>query len=93
MDIAVLFGWLASTFTTLIFLPQLVKAVTSKMTHDISMWMLIFSVIGNGFWFMHASLTLNYPLVTCASLIILLSIALIIFKYINDRKPAVLDSP
>lgn len=85
MDLTELFGWLASIFTTIIFLPQLIKAFRTKMTADISMWMLVLSVIGNGFWFAHASLSENMPLLVCASLIILISIVLIIFKYINER--------
>jgi len=85
MDQAELYGWLASIFTTIIFLPQLVKAFQTKMTNDISMLMLFFSVVGNGFWFAHASMISNMPLLVCASLIILISITLIIFKYFNER--------
>jgi len=85
MDQAELYGWLASIFTTIIFLPQLIKAFKTKMTNDISMWMLILSVIGNGFWAAHANLTNNLPLLVCASLIILISVTLIVFKYINER--------
>ena len=85
MDLAELFGWLASFFTTIIFIPQLTKAFITKLTDDISMWMLILSVIGNCFWFAHASLSSNMPLLVCASLIILISIILIVFKYLNER--------
>lgn len=86
MAMAELYGWLASIFTTIIFLPQLIKALKTKMTEDISMWMLILSVIGNGFWLAHASLINNRPLFVCASLIILISITLIVFKHTNERK-------
>ncbi len=86
MDIAELYGWFASVFTTIIFLPQLIKAFKTKMTDDISMWMLILSVIGNGFWLAHASLINNQPLLVCASLIIIISVTLIAFKYRNERK-------
>ena len=85
MDLTELLGWLASIFTTIIFLPQLIKAFRTKMTADISMWMLVFSIIGNVFWFAHAGLSENIPLLACAFLIILLSVILIIFKYINER--------
>lgn len=86
MNIAELFGWLASFFTTIIFLPQLIKAVKTKMTDDISMWMLILSLFGNSFWFAHASLIKNLPLLVCATLIILISTVLIVFKYTNERR-------
>ncbi len=86
MDIAELFGWLASIFTTIIFMPQLIKAIETKLTDDISMWMLILSVTGNAFWFAHASMMGNLPLLVCASLIILISMILIVFKYSNEQK-------
>jgi len=88
MDLTELFGWLASIFTTIIFLPQLIKAFKTKLTDDISMWMLILSVIGNSFWFAHASLSRNMPLLVCALLIIIISVTLIIFKYMNERDVA-----
>lgn len=89
MDIyAEVFGWLASFFTTIIFLPQLFKALKTKLTDDISMGMLILSVIGNSFWFAHASLMNNWPLLVCALLIIIISVTLILFKHHNEKKPA-----
>jgi len=85
MDQAELYGWLASFFTTVIFLPQLIKAFKTKMTNDISMWMLILSVLGNSFWTAHAALSNNMPLLVCATLIILISVTLIVFKFLNER--------
>lgn len=86
MDLAQLYGWLASFFTTVIFLPQLVKAFKTRQTNDISMWMLILSVLGNGFWAAHARLIDNLPLLVCAGLIIFISLTLIVFKFFNERE-------
>lgn len=86
MSQAELFGWLASIFTTIILVPQLIKALKTNLTHDISMWMLWLSVVGNGFWFLHALLMNNTPLLTSASLIILISFTLIVFKYLNEKQ-------
>lgn len=79
------FGWIASILTTLIFIPQLHKAFTTKKTKDISMLMLLLAVFGNAAWLVHASLTGNTPLVVCASLIICMSIVLIVFKINNEK--------
>lgn len=78
-------GWLASILTTLIFAPQLVKAFKTRMTNDISMLMLVLAVLGNASWFVHALMIGNMPLLVCASLIILMSLMLIVFKYNNER--------
>ena len=48
--------------------------------------MLVISVAGNAFWVLHASMTQNIPLIVGASLISLMSIVLIIFKYMYDTK-------
>lgn len=85
MALEEVFGWLAAVFTTLILAPQLFKAIYTRMTRDISMLMLILSVLGNASWLAHASLTSNAPLIACASIIIIMSATLIIFKYMNEK--------
>ncbi len=81
----VIFGWLASIFTTLILLPQIIKVIKSRRTRDVSMSMLILSTIGNGFWILHASITGNHPLLVGASLIFIMSLLLIILKFSFDK--------
>jgi MtN3 and saliva related transmembrane protein len=85
MLIEEIFGWIASVLTTLIFIPQIVKAFQTRQTKDISMLMMIIAVLGNAAWLVHASYTGNTPLIVCASLIIIMSIILIIFKYSNEK--------
>ncbi|MCK4705694.1 MAG: PQ-loop repeat-containing protein [Gammaproteobacteria bacterium] len=79
-------GWLAAIFTTLIFVPQLHKAFTTKKTQDLSMLMIVLAILGNSAWFVQALLTSNTPLMVCAVLIIIMSSILIYFKYHNDKK-------
>ncbi|MCK4674280.1 MAG: hypothetical protein KAT61_00065 [Gammaproteobacteria bacterium] len=86
MTIEVLFGWIASLLCTLILVPQIIKALKTRHTDDVSMSMLILSVMGNSFWIAHASMTQNTPLIVGAGLISLMSTTLIIFKYLFDEK-------
>lgn len=86
MPLEVLFGWTASFLCTLILVPQIMKALKTHHTDDVSMSMLIISVAGNGFWVAHASITQNVPLIVGAGLISVMSITLIIFKYLYDTK-------
>jgi MtN3 and saliva related transmembrane protein len=79
------FGWLASILTTLIFVPQLLKAFKTKMTKDLSMLMLVLAVLGNVCWLVHALLSENLPLIVCATLIIAMSMLLIVYKYNNEK--------
>ena len=80
-----IFGWLAAVFTTLIFVPQIIKAYGTGMTRDISMLMLFLAVIGNSFWLAQSILISNIPLIVTASLIIIMSVVLIRFKYMNEK--------
>ena len=86
MPLEVFFGWTASFLCTLILVPQIFKAMKTRHTDDVSMYMLIISVAGNGFWVLHASMTENIPLIVGAGLISCMSIILIIFKYMYDTK-------
>lgn len=80
LPLAALSGWLASFFCTLLLLPQIIKAWRTRHTRDVSMSMLVLSVLGNGFWVLHAALTGNTPLLVGAGLICLMSLTLIGFK-------------
>jgi MtN3 and saliva related transmembrane protein len=86
VSIELLFGWIASSLCTLILVPQIVKAFLTRHTDDLSMYMLILSVTGNAFWVAHATMTDNLPLIVGAGLISLMSVILIVFKYMFDTK-------
>lgn len=81
-----IFGWLGAAFVTIILVPQIIKAFKTKHTTDLSMLMLVFSALGNAFWGIHAALTVNVPLLVCATVIMLMSFVLIAFKYNNEKK-------
>ena len=86
MIIEQILGWLAAFFCTIILVPQIIKTFKTKHTGDLSMLMLIFSAIGNGFWGAHAAMTQNVPLMVGATLIMLMSFVLIFYKYNNEKK-------
>ena len=86
MIIEQVMGWLAAFFCTIILVPQIIKTFKTKHTDDLSMLMLIFSAIGNGFWTTHAAMTQNLPLTVGATLIMLMSFVLIAYKYNNEKK-------
>jgi len=86
MSLDVVFGWIASSLCTLILVPQIIKAIRTRHTDDVSMFMLVLSVAGNAFWVAHASMTQNIPLIVGGGLISVMSIVLIIFKYMFDTR-------
>ena len=86
MELEVIFGWTDSFLCTMLLVPQIIKALKTRHTDDVSMLMLVLSVAGNAFWVAHATLTQNIPLIVGAGLISLMSIILIISKYAYDTK-------
>lgn len=86
MAIEIIFGWLASFLCTFIMVPQIIKAFKTRHTDDVSMLMLVISVLGNFFWVAHALMTKNVPLVIGAGLIGVMSFVLIMAKYAFDSK-------
>lgn len=86
MTTEVLLGWIASMLCTLILVPQIIKAFKTRHTDDVSMFMLLLSVTGNAFWVAHATMTQNIPLIFGAGLISVMSIILIVFKHLFDKK-------
>ncbi len=86
MEISELSGWAASIITSMIFIPQLFKALRTKETKDISIWMLFLSLIANSLWLLNGALTQNHPLMASGAFIILVSVSLIGFKYWNEKR-------
>lgn len=86
LTLEVIFGWAASILCTLLLMPQIFKAWTTKHTDDVSMYMLVLSVAGNACWVIHAVLSQNVPLIVGASLICLMSFILIAFKLRFDTR-------
>ena len=86
MGFTELTGWAASIITSMIFIPQLFKALRTKETKDISIWMLFLSLVANALWLLNGTLTQNHPLMASGGFIILVSVTLICFKYWNEKE-------
>ena len=86
MGFTELTGWAASIITSMIFIPQLIKALKTKETKDISIWMLLLSLVANVLWLLNGTLTQNHPLMASGGFIILVSMSLIMFKLWNEKK-------
>ena len=46
-------GYIAGALTTIAFAPQLIKALTTKFTKDVSLLMLLCSTSGMALWFLY----------------------------------------
>ena len=77
-------GYLAGTLTTLAFAPQLLKALKTKSTKDISLLMLLCSTTGMTLWLYHGLLIKDIALISANSSSIALSSTLLMYKLKKD---------
>ena len=75
-----LIGLFAATCTTIAFLPQVIKAVKSKHTKDISVWMYLIFIIGLLSWLTYGILIQDIPLIIANAITFLLAGWVLILK-------------
>ena len=78
-------GYLAGILTTIAFAPQLLRALTSKSTKDISLVMLLCSTSGMFLWMLHGILVKDPALIAANSISFVLAFVLLGLKLKNDH--------
>ena len=84
MDYLFIIGILAGTFTTISFLPQVIKAYQSKHTKDLSMIMFVVFSIGLVLWIVYGIILKALPVILANSVTLLLCLYLIYLKLKYD---------
>jgi MtN3 and saliva related transmembrane protein len=77
-------GYIAGTLTTIAFAPQLIKALRSKSTQDLSLVMLVCSTTGMIFWLVHGLIINDLALIIANSISVALAAALLFYKIKKD---------
>lgn len=77
-------GYIAGALTTIAFAPQLIKAINTKSTKDVSLMMLLCSTSGMVLWLFHGILINDPALIVANSISILLASSLLGLKLRND---------
>lgn len=84
-------GYIAGALTTVAFAPQLLRALTTKSTKDVSLIMLICSTSGMLLWMLHGILVNDPALIAANSISFLLAFLLLGLKIKNDYPNFVLN--
>lgn len=79
MNLIEIIGYLAAFFTTISFIPQVVKVVKEKQTRNISLQMYLIFSLGITFWLIYGILINSLPIILANSLT--LTFAIIILSY------------
>ena len=80
MDILFTIGMLAAAFTTVAFLPQVVKAHTSRHTKDLSLVMFVLFSAGLLLWIVYGFALASIPVIAANCVTLLLTLYLIFLK-------------
>jgi MtN3 and saliva related transmembrane protein len=56
-------GGVAAVLTTVSWLPQAVKTITTRQTRDISLWAQCLLIIGIGLWLAYGLMIMSWPLI------------------------------
>lgn len=84
-------GYIAGALTTVAFAPQLLRALTTKSTKDVSLMMLICSTSGMLLWMLHGILVNDSALIVANSISFVLAFLLLGLKIKNDYLGFVLN--
>ncbi|MDA8384476.1 MAG: SemiSWEET transporter [Betaproteobacteria bacterium] len=73
-------GLTAGTFTTVSFIPQVIKTWRSRSTHDISLGMFLLFSLGVLLWLLYGALVGAFPVVVANAVTLMLSLAILLMK-------------
>ncbi len=77
-------GYIAGALTTVAFAPQLLRALTTKSTKDVSLMMLLCSTSGMLLWMLHGIVVKDSALIAANSISFVLTSLLLGLKLKND---------
>jgi MtN3 and saliva related transmembrane protein len=84
-------GYIAGALTTMAFAPQLLRALTTKSTKDVSLMMLLCSTSGMILWLFHGILINDPTIVVANSISIVLASSLLGLKLKNDHMSSIFE--
>lgn len=88
MDIAQIFGWIATILFSIMLIPQIVKTIKTKDTSGVSLLLFIIYLIANIFALIYAMMIYQAPLILKYAIAIITALLYIILFiiYFNEKK-------
>lgn len=80
IELSTIIGHFAALFTTIAYLPQVIRVVKTKSTHDISLGMFLLMALGITLWFIYGLMIMEWPLILCNGTTILLVLIILYYK-------------
>jgi len=80
MTIIEIIGYLAAFFTTISFIPQVVKVIKDKQTRNISLQMYLIFTMGILMWLIYGILIFSPPIILANSFTLIFAIIILSYK-------------
>jgi MtN3 and saliva related transmembrane protein len=88
-----LIGYTAASFTTISFLPQVIKALRERDTHSLSLGMYVIFTVGAGLWTFYGYLRHETVIIIANSITTGLCLVILIVKMRNDSLERQVNAP
>ena len=79
-------GFISATFTTIAFIPQVLRVWKTKSARDVSLGMYALFNIGVALWLCYGLLIESWPIIVANCITLLLAGAVMVMKLIFDRR-------
>jgi MtN3 and saliva related transmembrane protein len=80
MEPITLLGLMAGTFTTMSFVPQVIKIWQTKSARDVSLGMFLLFALGVALWMAYGFLVVSLPIIIANAITLALAVVIIFFK-------------
>lgn len=80
MNYVAIIGFIAATFTTASFLPQVIRIHRTRKTHDLSLLMYVILYVGILLWIIYGIFLKSLPIIIANSVVIVLCLYILVMK-------------
>ncbi|WP_316809440.1 SemiSWEET transporter [Pedobacter agri] len=81
MDLKLVIGITAGVLTALAIIPQIVKTLQTKKAANVSPFMFVVLLTGNGLWFYYGMLIMDWPILITNAFSFSMDVLMLILKY------------
>lgn len=86
MNLTEVIGYLATIVSTIILIPEILKALKTHHLNDVAWGMLILSTVSNGMWTLYGFYLNENPLIISSAMSLVMSLYLVYLKTIYNKK-------
>ena len=79
-------GYLGGFFIMISFIPQVIKSYKTKSVEDLSVWMILATLIGTAFWITYGFLINGMPVIVMNSIFGVIVVFQLYLKVKHDKK-------